>query len=52
MTYYCNWLLAKVEDDPHKLDVTSFFDEAWFHLTGYINSEDLHVVDGKSTYSL
>jgi hypothetical protein len=36
---YCEWLLAEVEDDPGMLGMTSFSYEAWFHLTGYVNSE-------------
>jgi hypothetical protein len=24
--HYCEWLLAKVEDDPHMLDMTFFSD--------------------------
>jgi hypothetical protein len=33
-------LLAKVEDDPHILNMTSFSNEAWFHPTDYMNSQN------------
>jgi hypothetical protein len=33
-------VLAKAEDDPRMLDVTSFSHEAWFHVTGYMNSQN------------
>jgi hypothetical protein len=32
--HYCEWLHADVEDDRRMLD------EAWLHLTGYVNSPD------------
>jgi hypothetical protein len=32
--HFCEWLFAKVEDDPRMLD------EAWFHLIGYVTSQN------------
>ena len=40
---YCNWLLHVVERDPDILKVTWFTDEAWFHLSGYVNSQNTRV---------
>jgi hypothetical protein len=41
----CEWLFAKLEDDPRMLDVTFFFysDETWFHYTGYVNSQNTRI---------
>ncbi len=36
--HFCNWLQWFVHDSQHVLDTTFFSDEAWFHLSGYINS--------------
>jgi hypothetical protein len=35
---YCLWLQRLVGEHPGILDITWFTDEAWFHLSGYINS--------------
>jgi hypothetical protein len=37
--HYYELLLAKLEDDPHMLDVTFVSDEVCFHFTGYVNSD-------------
>lgn len=31
--------MDKEDDDPYMLDWTFFSDEAWFHLTQYVNSQ-------------
>lgn len=36
---YCNWFNANINNDDI-LDKTFFTDEAWFNLTGYINSQN------------
>lgn len=36
---YCNWFNNNLNDD-NLLDLTFFTDEAWFHLSGYINSQN------------
>jgi hypothetical protein len=41
---YCRWFwdfLTANEEDI--MDITCFSDEAWFHLSGYINSQNSHV---------
>lgn len=35
---YCNWFNETLQEDD--LDRTFFSDEAWFHLSGYINSQN------------
>jgi hypothetical protein len=37
---YCEWLLAKVEDDPRILDMTFVSDEACYHLAGHVSSQN------------
>jgi hypothetical protein len=32
-----------MEADPRMLDVTFFLDEAWFHLTSYVNSQNTRI---------
>jgi hypothetical protein len=36
---YCNWFNENLNDDDI-LDLTFFSDEAWFHLSGYVNSQN------------
>lgn len=35
---FCEWFNNRMNDDL--LDLTFFSDEAWFHLTGYVNSQN------------
>lgn len=37
---FCTWLIATTDDDPTFLDTCFFSDEAWFHLSGYINTQN------------
>ena len=39
---YCRWLLSMVEEG--RLDPLLYFmsDKAWFHLSGYVNSQNTH----------
>jgi hypothetical protein len=39
---YCEWFLKFIENDS-VLNYTFFTDEAWFHLSGYINSQNTRV---------
>jgi hypothetical protein len=36
---YCCWFQTFIDEDPGILDYTWFSDEAWFHLSGYVNSQ-------------
>lgn len=40
---YYLWFQRLVREHPGILDVTGFMDEDWFHLNGYINSQNTHV---------
>ncbi|XP_076319811.1 uncharacterized protein LOC143230330 [Tachypleus tridentatus] len=38
---YCRWFNRFIEENTaNVLDVTFFTDEAWFHLSGYVNSQN------------
>ncbi|PNF41083.1 hypothetical protein B7P43_G06225 [Cryptotermes secundus] len=37
---YCLWFREFVHDNPRILDITWFSDEAWFHLSGYVNAQN------------
>jgi hypothetical protein len=42
MTYW-RWFQAFIDENPGILDYTWFSDEAWFHLSGYVNSQNMFV---------
>jgi hypothetical protein len=37
---YCHWFQTFNDENPGILDYTWFSDEAWFHLSGYVNSQN------------
>lgn len=39
---YCHWFVNNLMNDD-LLDLTFFSDEAWFHLSGYINSQNMRM---------
>lgn len=45
---YCQWLQTLVQDNLDILDYTWFSDEAWFHLSGYINSQNCRIWASKN----
>lgn len=38
---YCRWFNANLRDNDDVLDLTFYTDEAWFHLEGYVNSQNM-----------
>ncbi|RZC33732.1 hypothetical protein BDFB_012380, partial [Asbolus verrucosus] len=38
---YCQWFLHNMNDDI--LEVTFSIDETWFHLEGYVNSQNIRI---------
>jgi hypothetical protein len=40
---YCNWLLQFVRNGKKSMDNLYFSDEAWFHLDGYVNSQNSRI---------
>lgn len=41
--HYCQWFSENLIDNNDLLDVTFFTDEAWFHVSGYINSQNMRM---------
>lgn len=39
---YCQWFNLNLRNDD-MLDITFFSDEAWFHLSGYVNSQNFRI---------
>jgi transposase len=44
--YFCEWLGDVVQNDAGFLDTCYFTDEAWFHLNGYVNSQNTRYWSG------
>jgi len=40
---HCQWFQTFLKENPGILDYTRFSDEAWFHLLGYINSQNSRI---------
>ena len=40
---FCLWIKDFLTQNPGILDVTFFTDEAWFHLSGYVNSQNTRI---------
>jgi len=40
---YCRWFQTHLKENPGILDYTWFSDEAWFHLSGYVNSQNSRI---------
>jgi hypothetical protein len=38
--HFCEWISNVIENDPTFLSPCFFSDEAWFHLDGYVNSQN------------
>lgn len=38
--HFCRWFRRFIARNPGVLDITFFTDEAWFHLSGHINSQN------------
>nr|XP_008198792.1 PREDICTED: uncharacterized protein LOC103314449 [Tribolium castaneum] len=40
---YCQWFLDNIANNNELLEKTFFTDEAWFHLSGYTNSQNMRI---------
>jgi hypothetical protein len=40
---YGRWFQTFIDENPVILDYTWFSDEAWFHLSGYVNAQNTHL---------
>ena len=48
----CEWFLGLIHKNVSTLDKTFFTDEAWFHLNGYINSQNTRIWATESPHTL
>jgi hypothetical protein len=49
---YCCWFQTLTADNPGILDYTLLSDEVWFHLSGYINSQNTHLWASENPHAL
>jgi hypothetical protein len=49
---YCRWVQTFIDGNPGILDYTWFSDEAWFHLSGYVNSQTTHLWGSENSHEL
>jgi hypothetical protein len=49
---YCRWFQTFFEENPGILDYTWFSDEAWFHLSGYVNSQNTRLWASENPHAL
>ncbi|PNF39169.1 hypothetical protein B7P43_G01315, partial [Cryptotermes secundus] len=49
---YCLWFWEFVHDNPRILDITWFSDEAWFHLSGYVNAQNSRIWASESPHEI
>lgn len=40
---YCQWFMQRLMNNDELLNVTFYSDEAWFHLSGYVNSQNMRL---------
>ena len=45
---YCRWFQTLLKENPGILDYTWFSDEAWFHLSGSVNSQNSHIWESEN----
>lgn len=45
---YCTWFNENLNDDL--LDISFFSDEAWFHLSGYVNSQNYRIWNAENPH--
>jgi hypothetical protein len=51
MTYW-RWFQTFIDENPGILDYTWFSDEAWFHLSGYVNSQNTRLWGSENPHAL
>jgi hypothetical protein len=49
---YCRWFQTFIDENPGILDYTWFSDEAWFHLSGYVNSQNTSLWGSENPHAL
>jgi transposase len=48
--FFCDWLIEVTDHDPNFLDNCFFSDESWFHLNGYVNSQNMRLWSGENLH--
>jgi hypothetical protein len=49
---YCQWFQTFIDENPGILDYTWFSTEAWFHLSGYANSQNTRLWGSENPHAL
>jgi hypothetical protein len=49
---YCCWFQTFIDENPGVLDYTWFSDEAWFHLSGYVNSQNSRLCGTENPHAM
>jgi hypothetical protein len=49
---YCRWFQTFTDENPGILDYTWFSDEAWFHLSSYVNSQNTRLWGSENPHAL
>jgi hypothetical protein len=49
---YCRWFQTVIDENPGILDNKWFRDEAWFHLSGYVNSQNTSLWGSETPHAL
>jgi hypothetical protein len=51
-TTYCHWFQTFIDENLGILDYTWFSDEAWFHLSSYVNFQKTHLWGSENPHTL
>jgi len=49
---FCLWIKDFVTQNPGILDVFFFTDKAWFHLNGYVNSQNTRIWAAENSHTV
>lgn len=47
---FCQWFVENFHNNDELLEKTFFSDEAWFHLSGYVNSQNMRMWSGENPH--
>jgi hypothetical protein len=50
--HYCHWFMKSGTRDGDELDDWNWSDEAWFHLDGYVNSQNSRIWSTENPHAL
>ena len=49
---YCEWFMNLFGEDDELLDITWYSDETWFHVSGYVNSQNTRIWATEHTHEI